>query len=87
MLAYEPVWAIGTGQNATPEQAQSGPPLDSRTSGALGRPRRRRDDDPVRRQRQAGECGVALSQPDVDGALVGGASLKADQFLAIVSAA
>ena len=42
---------------------------------------------PIRRQRQAGQRATLLGQPDVDGALVGGASLKAEDFLAIVRAA
>ena len=88
MIAYEPVWAIGTGQNATPEQAQRahefirglcsrhyGPGAADRLIiqyGGSVKPDNAR---------------AILSQPDVDGALVGGASLKADSFLAIVAAA
>ena len=85
MLAYEPVWAIGTGQNATPQQAQQ--------VHAFLRGRIR---DMFGEETAAGLCiqyggsvnpGNAeslLRQPDVDGALVGGASLQADQFLAII---
>jgi triosephosphate isomerase len=47
---------------------------------------RRRDADPVRRQRQARQRGHALAQPDIDGGLIGGASLKAADFVAICRA-
>jgi triosephosphate isomerase len=84
-LAYEPVWAIGTGHNATPEQAQEAHVfirgLLSRTWG-----------EPVAQATTIQYGGSAkpenvaslLGQPDVDGALVGGASLKADLFLTII---
>jgi triosephosphate isomerase len=88
VLAYEPVWAIGTGRNATPEQAQQAHAfLRLKLGESLGK-------------KISEECIIQyggsvkpenawslLSQPDVDGALVGGASLKADQFLAIVEVA
>jgi triosephosphate isomerase (TIM) len=86
-VAYEPVWAIGTGQHATPEQAQEAHffirQLLARTWG-----------DPVGQSTtiqyggsvKADNAASLLRQPDIDGALVGGASLKADQFLAIVRA-
>jgi triosephosphate isomerase len=88
VLAYEPVWAIGTGRNATPEQAQQAHAfIRQKISQIFG------EESAQGLLIQYGgsvkpENGHSLmSQPDVDGALVGGASLKADQFLAIVQAA
>ncbi len=87
VLAYEPVWAIGTGRNATPEQAQEAQHfIREWLSSAFGQPFA----ESVRIQ-YGGSVTAAnalslLSQPDVDGALVGGASLKADSFVAIVKA-
>jgi len=87
-LAYEPVWAIGTGRNATPQQAQK---VHAYLRNLI-------------RQQYGGDAADRLviqyggsvkpdnaqslmSMPDIDGALVGGASLRADQFLSIVQAA
>jgi triosephosphate isomerase len=80
VLAYEPVWAIGTGRNATPEQAQA--------VHALLRKRVPSDTvilygGSVKPQNAA----AIFAMPDVDGGLIGGASLVADDFLAIVRAA
>jgi triosephosphate isomerase (TIM) len=87
-LAYEPVWAIGTGENATPEQAQSVHAAirswlrDTWGAGIA---------DDVRIQYggsvKADNARALLSCPDIDGALVGGASLDAVGFAAIVGAA
>jgi triosephosphate isomerase len=88
VVAYEPVWAIGTGKNATPQQAQDAHVFirnriraiySEKSAGAL----LIQYGGSVKPDNAAS----LLSQPDVDGALVGGASLKADQFLAIVRAA
>lgn len=85
-VAYEPVWAIGTGQNATPEQAQE---VHERIRGWLGaRFPTKADHVPllyggsVKPDNAAG----LLAQPDIDGLLVGGASLVAADFAVIIAA-
>jgi len=88
VLAYEPVWAIGTGHNATPEQAQTAHAFLRRQAGRIGGEEAARNlpiqyGGSVKADNAAG----LLLQPDVDGALVGGASLQAEGFLAIVRAA
>jgi triosephosphate isomerase len=88
VLAYEPVWAIGTGQNATPEQAQEAHAfLRSRVSALYGADRAQALVIQYGGSAKADNAAVLLGQPDVDGALVGGASLQADQFLAIIRSA
>lgn len=88
VIAYEPVWAIGTGKVATPDQAQAAHAFIRRKfAGLFGENAAQRlliqYGGSVKPDNAAG----LLALPDVDGALVGGASLKADQFLAIVAAA
>jgi len=88
VIAYEPVWAIGTGQNATPEQAQNAHfYIRSKLKSLYGE--KIADVLPILYGGSVKPDNAAglLHQPDVDGALVGGASLKADSFLGIVAAA
>lgn len=87
VLAYEPVWAIGTGRTATPQQAQE---AHAHLRGVLRELVGALADD-VRilygGSVSAANASELFSQPDVDGGLIGGASLKADSFLSIVQAA
>ncbi|MXX81136.1 MAG: triose-phosphate isomerase [Chloroflexi bacterium] len=87
VIAYEPVWAIGTGQAATPDEAETAcAHIRSVVANKLGA----EVADSVRilygGSVNAGNIADFMSQPDVDGALVGGASLKPDDFLAITRA-
>jgi triosephosphate isomerase len=87
-VAYEPVWAIGTGHNATPEQAQQVHAfLRRRLSQIFGEKAAQALPIQYGGSVKPDNAAALMAQPDVDGALVGGASLKADQFLAIVRAA
>ena len=86
VVAYEPVWAIGTGKTATPEQAQA--------VHAVLRTQLRAATEHADRVRilyggsmNAANAAELLAQPDIDGGLIGGASLKAADFLKIVAAA
>src|SRR5467141_1868927 len=87
ILAYEPVWAIGTGRTASPEQAQD--------VHSFLRDRIHAQDAKMANHLRilfggsvkAGNAAELFSMPDVDGGLIGGASLKADEFLTILAAA
>ncbi len=86
VIAYEPVWAIGTGLTATPAQAQEVHAfIRQELSRLLG------TGDPYRIQYGGSvtpdNATTLLAQPDIDGALVGGASLKPELFLPIIHAA
>jgi len=87
-IAYEPVWAIGTGKTATPEQANEVHAFIRNTL------RSKYGDDTAQSIRiqyggsvNAGNAKELLGQPEIDGALVGGASLDPNSFLDIVSKA
>jgi triosephosphate isomerase len=87
VIAYEPVWAIGTGRNASAEQAQE---VHAFIRGRIGS----RDARIAAATRilyggsvKAGNAAELFAMPDVDGGLIGGASLKADEFLTILAAA
>ena len=87
VIAYEPVWAIGTGKNATPDQAQA--------VHACIRGRLARQDAKIASEIRilyggsvkAANAGELFAKPDVDGGLVGGAALKGEEFMRICGAA
>jgi len=88
VVAYEPVWAIGTGRTATPEQAQEVHAFLRRELSALY------GEDFAKQTRilyggsvKPSNTSELMGCPDIDGALVGGASLKAEDFLGIIRAA
>ena len=86
IIAYEPIWAIGTGRTATPEQAQA---VHAFIRERIGE----RDAKMAVATRvlyggsvKASNAAELFAQPDVDGGLIGGASLNAEEFLAILAA-
>lgn len=87
-IAYEPVWAIGTGKTATPQDAQD---THKTVRAAIGFLYNQTIADDIRIQ-YGGSCKPSnanelFAQPDIDGGLIGGAALKASDFLAILQAA
>ena len=86
VVAYEPVWAIGTGKTATPQQAQQVHAL-LRTQLAAATSHSERVHILYGGSMNAANAASLLAQPDIDGGLVGGASLKAADFLQIIHAA
>lgn len=88
IVAYEPVWAIGTGRNATPQQAQE---VHQFIRGLVAKLYSQSFADQLVIQYggsvKSDNAKELLSQPDIDGALVGGACLKADSFVKIILAA
>ena len=88
VIAYEPVWAIGTGRTATSEQAQEVCAAIRKVLGELyGHAVAEATTVQYGGSMNAGNADELLEKPDVDGGLIGGASLKADAFGAIVAAA
>lgn len=87
VVAYEPVWAIGTGKTASPEQAQE---IHAFIRGLIGE-RDATIADSIQLlyggSMKASNAAQLLGMPDVDGGLVGGASLQADEFIKIFEAA
>lgn len=86
VVAYEPVWAIGTGLNATPEQAQ-GVHAVLRAQLQAATAHAQRVSILYGGSMNAANAASLLAQPDVDGGLIGGASLKASDFLSMLKAA
>ena len=85
ILAYEPVWAIGTGETASPEQAQD---IHAFIRGLIAS---KYDEDLAQDVSilyggsvKSANASAIFSQPDVDGGLIGGASLNAEDFTAII---
>ncbi len=88
VVAYEPVWAIGTGRNASPAQAQDAHSfLRRRLAEAIGAEAAGALRILYGGSLKAANAPELLSQPDVDGGLIGGASLDVDSFCAIIHAA
>lgn len=88
VVAYEPIWAIGTGRTATPEQAEE-------VCAAIRAVLKEQFDDEVSQNCRVlyggsmneGNVELLLAQPDIDGGLIGGAALKADSFRQLIEAA
>lgn len=87
VLAYEPVWAIGTGKTATPEQAQAVHAVLRAQLTAASSAAKQRVRILYGGSMNAANAAQLLAQTDIDGGLIGGASLKAADFMQIVAAA
>jgi triosephosphate isomerase (TIM) len=87
VVAYEPVWAIGTGKTASPEQAQQVHAVLRAQLNAASSAAKQRVRILYGGSMNAANAKELLAQPDIDGGLIGGASLKAVDFLQIVAAA
>ncbi len=88
VIAYEPVWAIGTGVNATPEQAREvAAGIREKIQEHFGEESARGLLIQYGGSVNAANAATLMHLPDIDGGLIGGASLKADQFLTIVRSA
>jgi triosephosphate isomerase (TIM) len=86
VVAYEPVWAIGTGKTATPQEAQA-VHLVLRSQLKAATDQFARVKILYGGSMNAANAATLLAQPDIDGGLIGGASLKAPDFLTIIAAA
>ena len=87
VIAYEPIWAIGTGKVATPEQAQEAVAFVRALVGDRSKEAEARVRVLYGGSMKPSNAAELLALPDVDGGLIGGASLKPDDFLALCSAA
>jgi triosephosphate isomerase len=88
VIAYEPVWAIGTGKTATPADAQNAHShIRAVLADLFGNDAAAKIRIQYGGSVTAANAAELMKQPDVDGALVGGASLKPDDFVAICKAA
>ncbi|MBU0983984.1 MAG: triose-phosphate isomerase [candidate division Zixibacteria bacterium] len=86
VIAYEPVWAIGTGKTATPEMAEAVHVFVRRKLAALDSKAAETMPILYGGSMKAANASGLLGQPNIDGGLVGGASLKADEFIGIINA-
>ncbi len=87
VIAYEPVWAIGTGRTATPDQAEQVHRYIRELLAAKDKSVASKTQILYGGSMKGNNAAGLLDMPDIDGGLIGGASLKADEFLSIVAAA